>query len=266
MTVVVAGLVVSGCSLLSPPKPMTPHATRPVKPAAAPSDQQPDLLVAGSTVGTGRLDVVEHDPAGDGVRPVTGAVRVVVDQARGLEVRITPDQGSPTGFDGLDLLLTTDRHDGGPQPIQEGPRMSLVSGLNRTEPGGELVLPVSNDFPMSGDPSWMHSLEEEPSGVGVVIAAASIDWTLPSPYPGLHVVDKGSLEYARGKVVSDNGSLAYYVPNAYDTLYAVSKRFGLTQAQILWLNPWMLGNDPAIASDPPELKAGIGVNLDPARR
>jgi LysM repeat protein len=53
--------------------------------------------------------------------------------------------------------------------------------------------------------------------------------------------------------------LTGYVPNPYDTLYAVSKRFGISEVQLVWLNAWMGYTDP-------QLKAGIGLNLDPARR
>ncbi len=65
----------------------------------------------------------------------------------------------------------------------------------------------------------------------------------------------------RGAEIVDGGSLAYYVPNPYDTIHQVSRRFGLTETQLVWLNPELF-----MYSAEPQLTSGIGVNLDPARR
>jgi hypothetical protein len=94
-----------------------------------------------------------------------------------------------------------------------------------------------------------------------VIAAAALTWTLPSAYPGLKAVDSGVVTNAHGRVVTDGGVPAYYIPNPYDTIYMVCRRFGLTEAQLAWLNPELLIDSPDA-----QLKSGIGVNLDPARR
>ena len=57
-------------------------------------------------------------------------------------------------------------------------------------------------------------------------------------------------------LVSNSRMAARAITRRYD---AYLRPFGITATQLLWLNPWMIEPEP-------ELKAGIGVNLDPARR
>ncbi|MFF1572457.1 hypothetical protein ACFVWR_06885 [Leifsonia sp. NPDC058292] len=254
----------TGCALLAPP----PHPTASPAAAAAadpaPIEQQlPTLLVAGQTIGTGELSVVDHEPIGDPAteHPLTGAVRIVVASNGRIEVRIRPESPAAADLAGIDLMMTGKRHDGRPENIQDESRFSLISAADRTEPDGELVLPLMVDLPSFGDPSFLHSIEETPGGDARVMAAAAITWTLPSAFPGLKPADGGAVPNAKGRAISDGGTLAYYIPNPNDTIFAVSRRFGLTETQLVWLNPELL-----IGSPEPELKYGIGVNLDPGRR
>jgi hypothetical protein len=258
----VAGLM-SGCALLAPPPNPTasPEATAP---APVPIAQQlPNLLVAGQTIGTGELGVIDHEPIGNPVaeHPLTGSVRIVVAADRRIEVRIRPDDPAGASLTGIDLMMTGKRHDGRPENIQDEDRYSLTSGADRTETNGELVLPLMVDVASFGDPSFLHSIEETPAGDARVMAAAAITWTLPSAFPGLKPVDHGSVSNARGRTIVEDGTLAYYIPSPNDTIFTVSRRFGLTEAQLVWLNPELLMGSPE-----PELKSGIGVNLDPGRR
>jgi hypothetical protein len=262
---VVAAFVVglmSGCALLAPPT--HPAATpKAAAPDPVPIAQQlPNLLVAGQTIGTGELRVIDHEPIADPVaeHPLTGAVRIVVRSDRGIEVRIRPDDPA-VAMTGIDLMMTGKRHDGLPENIQDEDRFSLISGAESTEADGELVLPLLVDLASFGDPSFLHSIEESPAGDARVMAAAAITWTLPSAFPGLEPVDGGVASYAHGRAITEGGTLAYYIPNPNDTIYMVSRRFGLTEAQLVWLNPELLMGSPE-----PQLKSGIGVNLDPGRR
>lgn len=258
----VVGLM-SGCALLAPPT----HPT--VTPKAAAPDpvpiaqQLPNLLVAGQTIGTGELRVIDHEPIADPVaeHPLMGAVRIVVRADRGIEVRIRPDDPSRASLSGIDLMMTGKRHDGRPENIQDEDRFSLNSDASSIASDGELVMPLVVDLASFGDPTFLHSIEESPAGDARVMAAAVITWTLPSAFPSLKAIDSGTMTNARGRTVIDNGTLAYYIPNPYDTTYMVSRRFGLTEAQLVWLNPELLMGSPE-----PQLKSGIGVNLDPGRR
>ncbi|MGO4535864.1 hypothetical protein [Leifsonia sp. 2MCAF36] len=262
--VAVVGLV-SGCTLLAPPAPTrTPAAATAATQDTEPIAQQlPNLLVAGQTIGTGELRVIDHEPIGNPVaeHPLTGAVRIVVRPDRGIEVRIRPDDAADTSLTGIDLMMTGKRHDGLPENIQDPSYFPVTSGAQSVDPDGELVLPLSVDQASFGDPTFLHSIEESPAGDARVFAAAAITWTLPSAFPGLKPVDHGVVTYAHGRVIRDGDVLAYYIPNPYDTIYMVSRRFGLTEAQLVWLNPELLTDSPD-----PELTIGVGVNLDPARR
>lgn len=260
----VAGLM-TGCALIDPPVHSTPTPTKEAKesdtePVAA---QLPNLLVAGQTIATGELRVVDHEPISAPVaeHPVTGTLRVVVRPDRGIEVRIRPDDPASADLTGIDLLLTGQRYDGKPENIQYEAFFGLIAEPKPTDADGELVLRLALDSPAAGDPTFLHSLVERPAGDGRVMAAATITWNLPSSFPNLRAVDGGSETYARGRTVVDGGTLAYYVPSSNDTVYQVSRRFGLTEAELVWLNPELL-----MDSFEPQLTTGIGVNLDPARR
>ncbi|WP_374009577.1 hypothetical protein [Leifsonia sp. LS-T14] len=258
----VVGLM-SGCALLTPPSHPTPTPKAETADPVPIAQQLPNLLIAGQTIGTGSLQVIDHEPIPGGVaeHPLTGGVRIVVRQDRGIEVRIRPDAPAPASLDGIDLMMTGKRHDGLPENIQDQNYFALGSDLVTTDADGELVLPLMGDLPSFGDPSFLHSIEESPAGDARVFAAATIAWTLPAAYPGLKAVDHGVEPYAHGRAIIEDGTLAYYIPNPYDTIYTVTRRFGLTEAQLVWLNPELLTQSPE-----PELTSGIGVNLDPARR
>lgn len=259
-------VAVSGCSLLAPAA-SRPTSTPTETPDPVPIAQQlPDLRVAGQTIATGQLQAVEHDP-GDGmpVAPLTGAVRVVVDSSLRVKVHVRPDAPLPAGsadasrLHGYSLLVTNARRDGKPDPVQ--PMVfGLDSDLVTVTPDGELVLPIPPGFTSEGDPSYLHSIEETVGGSGVV-AAAPLTWTLPSPFPKLQAVDHGPVSFARGKSIVEDGVLTGYVPNPYDTLFAVSRRFGLTEVELVWLNPALLFGSPE-----PQLKYDVAITLDPANR
>ncbi|CAM5283097.1 LysM peptidoglycan-binding domain-containing protein [Leifsonia shinshuensis] len=255
--------LVSGCTLLdAPAHPATRSATSsPDADPAANAQQLPNLLVAGQTIGTGQLKLVPHDPIPGTVtdHPLTGAVRIVVGEDHVLDVHIRPDDPAAVNLAGIQLMLTGKRHDGRPENIQDQNYYGVVTATTSTD--GELVMRAPLDSPAAGDPTFLHSLEESPDGDARVFAVATLDWTLPPAYPGLAPLDHGSEANARGRTVLDGSTLAYYVPSEGDTLYQVSRRFGLTETQLVWLNPELL-----IGSPQPYLKYGIGVNLDPARR
>jgi hypothetical protein len=264
--VVVIGFVglVSGCAAAAPAahRSTTPSATSSADPASV-EQELPDLLVAGQTIGTGELRVVDHEPIANPVadHPVTGAVRIMVGAGRDIEVHIRPDDPAATDLTGIDLLMSGHRRDGGAENIQDADFFALEPTGSGTSADGELVLTLALTAPFAGDPTFLHSLEESPSGDARVFAATTITWSLPSAYPGLTVTDGGVQTYAHGRTVVDGGTLAYYVPNPYDTIYEVSRRFGLTETQLVWLNPELF-----MHSAEPQLTSGIGVNLDPARR
>lgn len=264
VVVVVAVGLTSGCALLAPPPHPSPTPAAAESPDAQPAAASyPQLQLRGQTIATGRLAPIAHDPLDDprAQHPLTGAVRVTVDDEGTIEVRIRPDDPATTDLTGLSVVITGTRHDGRPESIQSYLQLELVSPLDRTEADGELVLPIGGQFTALGDPSWLHSIEESVQGDARVFAAAALTWTLPSPYPGLTVKDSGVIPFARGKVLAENGVPTTFVPNRYDTITAMTARFGITPAQLLWLNPWMLQT-----TGDPELVAGKGVNLDPARR
>ncbi|RDV44236.1 hypothetical protein DOE76_13850 [Leifsonia sp. ku-ls] len=255
-------MTLSACSLLSAPARET-TATPTATPDPVPLAQQlPQLLKEGQTIGSGALRVVDHEPIDDprAQHPLTGTLTIVVDSARRIVVHLRPDDpaAAATATADFEILLTTERHDGVPDPT-ETLRFSLRSDLDSVTADGELVLPLGGDAVALGDPTFLHSLEVSLPGDARVLAAAPIAWTLPSPYPGLQAVDHGIATFAHGATTVEDGVITGYTPNPYDTVFMVARRFGITEVQLLWLNPWMAG-------DPDQLKYGVEINLSPARR
>ncbi|MEN0085685.1 MAG: hypothetical protein AAGC66_13065 [Leifsonia sp.] len=263
MVMGVAGMTLSACSLL-PAQAARPTTAAPTEtPSPVPLvDQLPQLLKKGQTIGTGDLRVIDHEPFDDprAKHPPTGKVTIVVDANRGLEVHLFLDDPAlaSTALTDFSIMMATDRHDGAPDP-QEELHLGARQGFPTAPAPGEVVMVVDGTFPGMGDPSFLHSLEVNVAGEGPVIAAAPIAWTLPSPYPGLKAVDHGVATFAHGSTIVEDGELTGYVPNPYDTVHMVSRRFGITEVQLLWLNPWMLGQ-------PTELKYGVPINLAASRR
>lgn len=258
-----AGVTLSACSLL--PAHAAGHATATATASPDPVplvEQLPQLLKKSQTIGTGDLRVIDHEPFDDprAQHPLTGKVTIVVNDERGIDVHLRLDDPAiaSTALEDFDIMLATDRHDGAPDPLEEL-RLSVKPGLSTAAADGELVMPVDATFPGMGDPTFLHSLEVNVAGEGPVLAAAPIAWTLPSAYPGLEAVDHGVATFAHGSTIVEDGVLTGYVPNPYDTVHMVSRRFGITEVQLLWLNPWMLGR-------PTELKYGVPINLASSRR
>lgn len=110
------------------------------------------------------------------------------------------------------------------------------------------------------DPSWMRTavIWERVDGIGTLgraLATAPLTWTLPDPAPGsdLTVTDAGAGDLARGEVHYDSaGNPSAYVVAPLDALETIAIRFGITEHDILWLNP-MRGYG--------EAKAGETLNL-----
>ncbi|TFC44771.1 MULTISPECIES: LysM peptidoglycan-binding domain-containing protein [Cryobacterium] len=93
------------------------------------------------------------------------------------------------------------------------------------------------------DPSWMRTavIWERVDGIGTLgraLATAPLTWTLPDQDPDLTVTDAGAGDLARGEVHYDSaGNPSAYVVAPLDALETIAIRFGITEHDILWLNP-----------------------------
>ncbi|MFS0731708.1 hypothetical protein ABC270_16735 [Curtobacterium sp. 1P10AnD] len=115
-----------------------------------------------------------------------------------------------------------------------------------------VLVPMPNeDGSESDDRPW----------VGSVLAVGSLDWTLPNPYPGLRVTVGKARPGAYGWVRDSNGTPTSYGVSHGDELTTVTERFGVTPAQLRWLNPYL---ETRGAEE--WLIEGTTLNLDPANR
>jgi LysM domain len=98
----------------------------------------------------------------------------------------------------------------------------------------------------SGDPSFFSSLAvlAYPTGPKVdgvcwepTLAATALDWKIPDLRPNLKVKDSGEATGAQGTVKLDGSTPVTYQTHAGDTLGAIAKRFGMTVADLIYLNP-----------------------------
>jgi hypothetical protein len=95
---------------------------------------------------------------------------------------------------------------------------------------------------------------------GSVLAAADLTWHIPNPYPDLRVTVGKDRPGAYGIVTDVDGRPANYLVAHGDELSTVAERFGVTPAQVQWMNPFMEQRDDDW------LLEGSTLNIDPARR
>jgi hypothetical protein len=94
-----------------------------------------------------------------------------------------------------------------------------------------------------------------------IIALTTIHWTMRPIYPGLTVRDAGARPGAQGPVTMADGKPFSYKTIQADTWSDIAHRFGLTPAELLYLNPIRHPEaEPAIAY------ADQILNLSPANR
>ncbi|WIB77030.1 hypothetical protein DEJ28_15440 [Curtobacterium sp. MCPF17_002] len=119
-------------------------------------------------------------------------------------------------------------------------------------------VPTSVSLRQAGThPDYLHDvvLVPAPSGtgddsarpwVGSVLGLGTLDWTIPNPFPGMHIVigkDRpGAYGYvfgADGKRLDDGGVPRTYAVAHGDDQTTVAMRFGITIPELRWLNPTM---------------------------
>ena len=146
-------------------------------------------------------------------------------------------------------------------------QIGLTPPDNIVKPSMSLGLPnVADGYT---DPSFFQTflLLQYPDGTTTrgcqqpIIALAKIAWTMKPIYPGLTVHDSGKAASAEGVVKLINEKPFSYVTAVRDTWSSIAARFGLTPAELLYLNPIRHPEAvPAIAYE------GQILNLDPANR
>lgn len=94
-----------------------------------------------------------------------------------------------------------------------------------------------------------------------IAAIAHLTWTMPDLHPGLTVIDSGSGNEAAGEVVVKNGKPVSYAVADGDTLTGITARFGITVAELAYLNPVQLSG-----GRPSNAETGAVYNLDRADR
>jgi hypothetical protein len=94
-----------------------------------------------------------------------------------------------------------------------------------------------------------------------IVALASIRWSMKPIYPRLALADHGAASGATGTAMTKDGELFSYTTATNDAWAAIAQRFGLTSAELLYLNPIRHPEaEPAIAY------AGQILNLSQANR
>lgn len=156
------------------------------------------------------------------------------------------------------------------------------SGVNGDDPSGyrtgvviwgpDIEPPTSVSLEDAGPtPDFLHSVALVPAAsdsgddsarpwVGSVLAVAPLHWNIPDPYPGLHVTVGAPRSGAAGSVHDRDGAPTSYQVASDDAQKTVAERFGLTVAELRWLNPTL-----QTAADG-KLIADTDLNLDPDAR
>lgn len=262
------GLLLTGCTAFGGDDPL-PKPTR--QAAERTAEPIPDPTLMTEQIGGDPDEVEQVLPTG------TVAAETDVTSPSGdtsIHVRIVAnDQGT---FDAqLSGYRTTN-----PQPMSLQFRHRTASPLDGDDSSVRDTVewdasagpPISFTMGQSGPlPDYLRSVvlvpasvpDEDPSKrpwVGSVLAAADLTWTIPNPYPDLRVTVGKDRPGAYGIVTEADGSPAGYLVAHGDELSTVAERFGITPAEVQWLNPYL----ETRADD--WLLEGNTLNLDPARR
>ncbi|WP_460631261.1 LysM peptidoglycan-binding domain-containing protein [Leifsonia lichenia] len=226
-------VLLAGCAEPAPthhPRSVAPagaaESTAAPTPSAVPLAEQFEYLpAAGTQLASGTLSGQLDRASGD--------VTVVVGQKLDIEVRL--DGFETSGLTYLNAALSTDRF-GMLAGAPSVPAPDLALG-QVPETSGDFTFtvdPASRDD--KGDLSYFNAFELVRAD-GTVSSAAVLTWTVPDFFPGLVVTDSGPIRFARGTVTTYQGAPAGYTANPLDTVDAISRRFGITPLQLVYLNP-----------------------------
>lgn len=124
--------------------------------------------------------------------------------------------------------------------------------------GSVVLVPANSEDGDDSDRPW----------VGTVLAVGALRWSIPNPYPDLHVTTSAARPGAYGyafdasdEVLPDTaGTPVRYRVATGDDRTTVLERFGLTSDQLDWLNPRLEDTSRD------RLVEGEELNLDPAAR
>jgi LysM repeat protein len=147
-------------------------------------------------------------------------------------------------------------------------QIGLTDGDNSAKPTMRFGLP--NVGGAWGDPSFFQTFLylQYPTGESLtrgcqqpIIALATIHWTMKPIYPGLTVHDRGVIPGAQGVTTLADGKPYSYTTVQADAWEDIAKRYGLTSAELLYLNP--IRHPEA---EPAEAYTGQVLNLSPTNR
>jgi len=225
-------VTLSGCTadqgLTSPPSPSI------ASPAPQPITELYELA-AGTVLGTGTFDASTKVP-------VSGTVEISADSGRLTLSVLNLDLGPTESTVTLELNALTD--DSSAARFRTA-RSYVADAPVLTTDRQTFDIAAGNGYGdqlITNDPSWMRTavLWEQVDGItfGRVMATAELVWAVPDMHPDLAVVDSGEVATARGTVIYDSaGNPSGYVVAPQDALETIADRFGITVADLLWLNP-----------------------------
>jgi hypothetical protein len=94
-----------------------------------------------------------------------------------------------------------------------------------------------------------------------IVATSKLAWRVPESHPDIDVVDHGVGYSAWGKVTVKDGQPFTYLTHQGDDWAHIAKRFGVSNADLTWLNPVRIGGDDYQVAYENQV-----LNLDPANR
>jgi len=220
-------LALTGCTMAAPSAPRDqPIVTDTLAPTLEPMQTDVDVIV-----GTGQFVSATAE--------VTGGV-VVKQRGSTFTLYLTDYSLSDTSHLTLAVSSEAIAVDG-----CVSDRYELAFDPNgQLQPDGGFPLFVS---PSAVDPGYLKTIviAKYPSGGQVAgvcyeptVAVAALEWSLTDPFPELGPAeDSGSTSGATGLAWTEGGVVLRYKTAPGDTFDAIAARFGLTAAELMYLNP-----------------------------
>jgi hypothetical protein len=224
LVALVAIVALAGCTAAPAPSP-TP-TTR----SLAQEEPERVELSDGTVVATGALASVDGRTSGE--------VTITADGSRGFTIGISRFASPVSG----EVILNTST-----EPFTEEAYCAegfsiYVQGHLTLAP--EMTIALGFDDLTFGNPAYLdtivltlNAIEPRTGCFYPVVATAPLTWTMPDLRPDIRVIDSGETGGATGWVTAADGRPVSYMVARDDLLPEIAARFGLTVADLLYLNP-----------------------------
>jgi len=255
-TLVITVLALTGCSPTATSLPTTALPSLADSTTTASIEVSPVAVKSGTVVATGPLTSVDGR--------TTGSVSVIAASVGRFDLKIDGFTSPRTG----EAVLNFSAQAFDEQRYCDNGFVIYQLGVVTLAPS--MLADMSFDGTLSrGNPDFIDTVlltSNDPAAERTgcfypVIASAELEWAMPDLRPDIAVTDSGAAGGAGGTASSVDGEITAYTVAPGDVLAEIAKRFGISIADLFYLNPGRAPNP-----QDPTAYTGEVLNLDKSAR